>query len=166
MSAKFSKIHLLKFSNKVGRAPGAPALDPPLSTADNSLNPPPHPSRKRCWEVNFTLSVCPVCGHDFDHAWSKGWVHGFFWKVVHSLSPSEDVHLDFSYWLDNFSSFYRFFSVFGLSSFFLKTRCSVLKIMKTFELNIKNVLLLNWNFVFTIMNYNIFKELCLFPFIL
>ena len=32
--------------------------------------------------------------------------------------------------------------------------------MKNFDLNIKNVLLLNWNFVFTIMIYNIFNEFC------
>ena len=31
---------------------------------------------------------------------------------------SEDVHLEFSYWLDNFSSFCTLFSVFGLNRFF------------------------------------------------
>ena len=35
------------------------------------------------------------------------------------------------------------------------TRKSVLKIMKNFDLNIENVLFLNWNLVFTIMIYNI-----------
>ena len=32
--------------------------------------------------------------------------------------------------------------------------------MKNFDLNIENVLFFNWNFVFTITIYNIFKELC------
>ena len=32
--------------------------------------------------------------------------------------------------------------------------------MKNIYLNIENVLLLNWNFVFTFMIYNILKELC------
>ena len=35
MESKFSKIHPEKFSNK-GRAPGAPALDPPLVRIYNS----------------------------------------------------------------------------------------------------------------------------------
>ena len=32
--------------------------------------------------------------------------------------------------------------------------------MKNFDLNIQNVLLLNWKFVFTNMIYTIFNELC------
>ena len=32
-------------------------------------------------------------------------------------SPYEDVHLVFSFWLDNFSSIYRLFSIYGLRNF-------------------------------------------------
>ena len=32
--------------------------------------------------------------------------------------------------------------------------------MKSFDLNIENMLFLNWNFVLIIMVYNIFKEMC------
>ena len=32
--------------------------------------------------------------------------------------------------------------------------------MKNFDLNIENVLFLNWNFIYTIMIYNIVKEFC------
>ena len=50
-----------------------------------------------------------------------------------------------------------FFSI--LKAFFLYLDLLVwnivLKIMKNFDLNIENVLFLNWNFVFTIMIYNI-----------
>ena len=79
-----------------------------------------------------------------------------FWKIVHSYySPSEDVHLEFSYSLDNFS-FNRPFPAFGLSFFI--SRNNVLRITKNFDLNIENVFFLNWNFVFTFMIYNILKE--------
>ena len=58
--------------------------------------------------------------------------------------PSEDVYLEFSYWLDNFSLFNRI-------NFFL---------FLNFDLNIENELLLllfNWNFLFTVIIYNIFN---------
>ena len=57
------------------------------------------------------------------------------------------MQLEFSYLLNNFSIFYRLFLVFGLFWF------------KNFDLNIENVLFLNWNLVFNIMIYNIFNEL-------
>ena len=46
------------------------------------------------------LSVCPfvcqipVCGHDFVHACSKRWLHGFFWKFVHWLLACTSCKLD------------------------------------------------------------------------
>ena len=43
---------------------------------------------------------------------------------------------------------------------YLITRNSVLKTKKNLDLNIENLLFLNWNFVFTIMIYNIFYEFC------
>ena len=65
------------------------------------------------------------------------------------------MHLELSCLLDNFSTsctlFFCFFTYLG----FLITSNSILKIMKNFDLNIENVLFLNWNFVFTIMIYNI-----------
>ena len=84
-----------------------------------------------------TVSVClpPVCGHDFVHACSKEMDTWNFLKFCTLItrhlythhSPSEDVHLEFPYGLDNFSSLNRLFTVFWTLSFF-KTRNIVLKI--------------------------------------
>ena len=71
----------------------------------------------------------------------------------------EDVHLEFSYSLIIFFHFKSFFLYLDLLVW-----NSVLKIMQNFDLNIENVLFLNWHFVFTIMIYNIFNEICLFEF--
>ena len=62
-----------------------------------------------------------------------------------------NFHIDWILW--------RFLSFLDLVDFSI-TRNSVLKIMKNFDLNIENVLFIKWNFVFTIMIYNIVKEFC------
>ena len=72
--------------------------------------------------IGFILSVClsPFCRHDFAHACSKTMMHGFSKNLYTHYSPSEDVHLEFSYWLDNFSSILQAFCLFlDLVAFFL-----------------------------------------------
>lgn len=54
--------------------------------------------------------------HDFVHLFCKKWLHGFY--IIYCTS--EDLLLEFLYWLDNFSSFIAFFC-FPLGRFF-KTR--------------------------------------------
>ena len=77
------------------------------------------------------LSICPsvhlpVCLSDSipsvymilsTHVLGNGCID-FSENVNTNYLSSEDVHLEFSYWLDNFSSFYKLFSVFGISRFF------------------------------------------------
>ena len=114
--------------------------------------------------IGFTLSVClsvhlSLCPLSVDmilstHVLRDGCID-FSENVYTNYSLSEDVHLEFSYWLDKFSSFYRLFFLFLDLVFFLIKRNSVLKIMRNFDLSIENVLFLNWNFVFTIMINNI-----------
>ena len=53
-------------------------------------------------------------------------------------SPSVDVHPEYSYGLDNFSLFYRLFSVFW--THFLKQEILSLKLKKNFDLNGKLIL--------------------------
>ena len=86
--------------------------------------------------VSPCLSVClfPVCGHAVVHACFEIWVHGFFpenWYIEYSTS--EHVHLELSYWLDNFSLLYRLFCFRTVT---WKT-CSVLKLWRTLILTLK-----------------------------
>ena len=110
--------------------------------------------------LSVRLSLCPPSVDMIlsTHILRDGCID-FSENVYTYYSLSEDVHLEFSYWLDKFSSFYRLFSVFGLGLFFFIKRNSVLKIMRNFDSNIENVLFVNCNFVFTIMINNIVKEL-------
>ena len=92
--------------------------------------------------TGFTLSVClsvclsvylpPVCGHMIlsTHVLRNGCMD-FSKNLYTNYPPSEKVHLEFTYWVDNFSSLYRLFFP-GQSSSFL-TRNSILKIMKNFD---------------------------------
>ena len=82
-------------------------------------------------------------------------------KLYISNSTSENVHLAFSYWLVNFSSFYRLYSVFGLSHSLLWIKI-VFKMLKNFDLNIKNELFLYWNCVFPILNINIWRVVLIY----
>ena len=55
----------------------------------------------------------------------------FFENLYTDYSPSEDVHLEFSYWFDNFSLFKRlFFLLLDLVGvvFITRNTCSVLKL--------------------------------------
>ena len=83
----------------------------------------------------------PDCGHDFVHACTKKWVQNFSANLYTDYSLSEDVHLEISYWMDDFSSLsslYRFFFCFGLGLYFIN-RKNVFKIIKNFDLNIENL---------------------------
>ena len=82
-------------------------------------------------------------------------------KLYIYYSTSEYVHLAFSYWLVNFSSFYRLYSVFGLSHSLLWIKI-VFKMLKNFDLNIENELFLYWNCVFPILNINIWRVVLIF----
>ena len=99
-----------------------------------------------CLSVRPSLSVClsvPFCGHDIVHACFENWCMDFsefdqselIWTYY---SPSADVHLEFSYWMDNFSLFNRLFSVFGVLSFFYNnkfiTRNTCVLILETLKM--------------------------------
>ena len=63
--------------------------------------------------LSIRLSVCLsvfVCPHPWEWVCSRKWVHGFFWIFVHS--PSEDMNLEVSNWLNNFPSLYRLIFLF------------------------------------------------------
>ena len=71
---------------------------------------------------------------------------------------NRNFHIDWIIFL-HFTFFYLFWTK-KYSALQRKYKyCSVLKILKNLELKIENALFLNWNFVFTIMIYNIVKEL-------
>ena len=115
--------------------------------------------------IRFTLSYClsvwlPSVNMILStHVLGNGSID-FSENLYTNYLSFEDVHLEFSYSLGIF--FFHF------KSFFLYLDLLVwnivLKIMKNFDLNIEHVLFLNWNFVFTIMIYNIFNKICLFEF--
>ena len=69
---------------------------------NSTAQPTPPPSKRSFGGLTSSCSsvcpsVCPVCGHDFVHACSKRWVHGFFEKLYTNYLSSEDVHQDFLY---------------------------------------------------------------------
>ena len=50
-----------------------------------------------CRSASWSASLSLICGHDFVHACSKRWAHGFSENLYTDYSPSKDVHLEFSY---------------------------------------------------------------------
>ena len=118
-----------------------------------------HTPRKRSWGRGIILvSHCPLSGCLSACPWSADTIlskHAlgnrcidYSESVYTHYSLIENEHLEFSYWLDNYSSFYRFSSDFVLCI----TRNSVLKIVRIFDLNIENVLFLllnsNWTNIY------------------
>ena len=102
--------------------------------------------RKEVWGVHWFQPVRLSVWLSVNHLWTwfcpsmflkmGAWI---FWKSVHWLySPSEDVHLEFSYWLDIFFTAFFLFLYWVVYFFRRRKTCSVLKLKKcvVFVLNL------------------------------
>ena len=91
-------------------------------------------------------------------------MHELFNENLYTYYPiAEDVPVEFIYWLDYF--YFEGFMLFLDLVFFITRNTFSVLLRKNFDLNIKNVLLLllfllllKWNFIFTIMINDIFKS--------
>ena len=80
--------------------------------------------------------------HDFVHACCNKWERGFLWKFLLALLSSEDVHLEFLFWIFLFFFYFTEFLFLLLDLICFQNKKYCLKIMKNFWFKHRNCVFL------------------------